>query len=665
LASVLAREPVWKNLPPNLHLRIRLLLERCLKKEPKDRYSGISDARVDIQEVIADPSGVFSPPIQTVQPRKKLQVGILWIVVAVVVAGIAVWMLKPPPAREPKGMVRFEYTLPEDQQLNIFGGLSIPLAVSPDGRQIVYSTNKGIYTRSVDELAARLITGTEVAHSVFFSPDSAWIGFFAEDKLKKVALSGGTPVTLLERNITTFGASWSADNTILFADTRGIMRVSANGGTPEVVVKPSGLLLFPQMLPDGKSVLYTVVASSSQGRVMVQSPRLGEPKELLATFRAHYISPGYIVYVLPNSNNASANMYAVEFDPVKLKVKSEPFLLVEGIVDGFVSDAGTLVYVPQSSGTAETVPATSSGSTLVWMNREGKEDALSAPSNWYHFPAISPDGTKVALSPLIPPGLDIYIWDLTRETLRRLTFGEGNNSLPIWTPDGKRIIFTSDREGNRGIYWKAADGTGEVEKLVSVPDKNLFAYCLSKDGKTLVVVETDSDYKKSDIGIVSMEGDHAVKLLLKEPHNETNPSISPDGKYMAYLSNEPGGAGIYVCPFPEVSKGKWQISGSDAEFARWSPDGRELYYNTKDAIMAVSVETEPSLKPGKTRKLFRAHLESSAGTSPSWDISPDGKRFLIVKWPERSGAAPPASTLRKMVVVLNWFEELKQKVPIR
>jgi Tol biopolymer transport system component len=270
----------------------------------------------------------------------------------------------------------------------------------------------------------------------------------------------------------------------------------------------------------------------------------------------------------------------------------------------------------------------------------------------------------VALSALININLDIYIWDLASETLRRLTFEKGSDGLPIWTPDGKRIIFLSEREGNRSIYWKAADGTGEVEKLVSVPDMHLLPYCLSKDGKTLVVMEMDSDYTKSDIGIVSMDGDHAVKLLLKEPYFETNPSISPDGKYMAYLSTDPGGTGIYVCPFPDVSKGKWQISGGDAEFARWSPDGRELYYNTKDAIMAVSVETEPSFKPRKTRELFRINLESGYGVSPSWDISPDGKRFLIVKLPERSGETPPASAPRKMVVVLNGLEKLKEKVPV-
>jgi Tol biopolymer transport system component len=411
--------------------------------------------------------------------------------------------------------------------------------------------------------------------------------------------------------------------------------------------------------------MYTAAAGNSQPRVMVQSPRLGEPKELFPGWRARYISLGYIIYLLPNSDNTSVNMYAVAFDPVKLEAKGEPFLFLESTFGGVVSDAGTLVYMPPPAAAEETVPTTASASTLAWINREGKEEPLSAPSNWYHYPAISPDGTKVALSALIDLNLDIYIWDLARETLTRLTFGKEGDVLPIWTRDGKRIIFGSGREGNGGIYWKAANGTGEEEKLVSVPDKNLLPRCLSKDGKTLLVTETDRAYTKSDIGIVSMEGDHGVKLLLKEPYLEMNPSISPDGKYMAYLSTEPGGTGIYVCSFPEVSKGKWQISGSDAEFARWSPDGRELYYNIEDAIMAVSVETEPSFKPGKTRELFRSNLETGYGYYPSWDISPDGKRFLIVKVSEASGAAPPASAPRKMVVVLNWFEELKEKLPLK
>jgi eukaryotic-like serine/threonine-protein kinase len=641
-------------LPANIHPRMREVLIRCLQKDMRRRYSGIGDARYEIEQVLADPNGAFLRSVQEVAPRAKLRTALPWAITAIlclIIVGAAVWYLKPPPSPEAKRVVRFEYDLPEDQQLT-------GLHVSPDGRQIVYSTTKGLFIRSVDELNARPIAGTEgIAYDLFFSPDGKYIAYFARNdkSLKKIAIGGGTPVTVLENYLRTQGLSWGPDNTILYGDYNGIMRVSANGGTPEIVVKAtSGPLFSPQMLPDGKSVLYMAYAGNNQSMVMVQSPQLGKPKELFAGAGARYISPGYIIYLL------HSNTYAVAFDPIKLEAKGDPVPLLEGTLGGAVSDAGTLVYVPKPAAAAQTAPTASSRSTLVWMNLEGKEESLRAPSNWYHTPAISPDKTKVASAALIDANLDIYVWDLARETLMRLTFEKGSDGLPIWTPDGKRIIFFSEREGNRGIYWKAADGAGQEEKLVSDPDKNLFPYCLSKDGKNLVVVEMDSAYTKSDIGIVSMEGDHAVKLLLKEPYLEMNPSISPDGKYMAYLSTDPKGPGIYVCPFPDVSKGKWQISGSGAEFARWSPDGRELYYNTKDAIMAVSVETEPSFKPGKTRQLFRANLENGYGSSPSWDISSDGKRFLVVKLPETSGAAPPASAPRKMIVVLNWFEELKR-----
>jgi len=299
----------------------------------------------------------------------------------------------------------------------------------------------------------------------------------------------------------------------------------------------------------------------------------------------------------------------------------------------------------------------------VWVNQEGKEESLRAPLNNYFNPAISPDGTKVALAAFVDANMNIYVWDLAREILTRLTFERGTDILPIWTPDGKRIVFASDRGGSRGIYWKAADGTGEVEKLSFMPDKNLFPWCWSSDGKILVTVEYDSAYTKSDIGTLSMEGDHTRKLLLKEQFLEANPNISPNGKYIACLSVESGRGEIYVRPFPEVSKGKWQISDGGAEFARWSPDGRELFYNTRDAIMAVSVETEPTFKLGKTRVLFRGAFVTGYGTTPSWDISRDGKRLLIIKPTASTGAAPTAASPRKIVVVLNWIEELKQRLP--
>jgi serine/threonine protein kinase len=659
LAAVIRSEPEWNSLPANLHWRLQEVLERCLKKDAKDRYHDISDVKVDVQRILTDPSGLMAQPA-IAAPRTRLRTMLPWLaaILGIIIVGIAIWLLKQPPPPEPRQVMRFEYDLPEGQQLT---GLDL----SPDGKQFVYSTTKGIYVRSVNELIAKLIAGTEgPASQPFYSPDGKSIGYFTpnDNWLKKIAITGGAPINLC--TALAQGAWWGADNTIVYSTiTGGIFRISANGGTPESLIKAKSEILFaPQILPDGKSVLYSAAASNTQMRVMVQSPKLREPKELFAGAGARYLPSGHIVYRMPNSNN----LFAVAFDLDKLKVIGSPVSILEGFLGGAVSESGNMIYVSQPAAVAQGAAGTaSSGPTLVWVNREGKEEPLGAPPHNYFNPKISPDGTKVALAIFVDANMDIYIWDLARETLTRLTFEKGTDILPIWTPDGKRIVFASDREGNRGIYWKAADGTGEDEKLSSTPDKNLMPWCWSSDGKTLVMMEMDSAYTKSDIGTLSMEGDRARKLLLKEKFLEANPNISPDGKYIAFLSAESGRGEVYVRPFPEVSKGKWQISDGGADFARWSPDGRELLYNSSDAIMAVSVETEPTFKPGKTKVLFKGAFIRGYGATPSWDISPDGKRLLIIKPPIRTGAAPTAAVLRKIVVVINGIEELKQRVPVK
>jgi Tol biopolymer transport system component len=262
--------------------------------------------------------------------------------------------------------------------------------------------------------------------------------------------------------------------------------------------------------------------------------------------------------------------------------------------------------------------------------------------------------------------LDIWIWDLVRETMTRLTFAEGEDASPLWTPDSKRIIYTSLRESKdvRDIFWKAADGTGQVEKLASAADKNLFPWSLSSDGKTLAVGEASQELSKWDIAVLSMEGDRNIKPLLQEEYNEFQPTISPDGKYMAYMSDESGEARIYVRPFPEVNEGKWQISTGYAESPLWSPDGRELFYIGNEGAIEVPLDTKSTFNAGKPRLLFQGLYVSGYGESPPWDISPNGKRFLMIKLPQATGEASTERIPRKINIVLNWLEELKERVPV-
>jgi len=431
------------------------------------------------------------------------------------------------------------------------------------------------------------------------------------------------------------------------------MRVSSDGGTPEALVKTKiGISILPQILSDGKSVLYTD-ATSNQMQIAVQSLQSGEPKALFAGAGAQYLPTGHIVYLSPNNN-----LFAVAFDLARLEVSGEAVPIVQNVEWYAVSDAGTLAYVPTGPGTED-----GDGRTLIWVDRKGKEEALHAPPANYHYPKISPDGTRVALTAVIDDNMDIWIWDPVRESRTRLTFDKALEMLPVWTPDGKRIVFASDREGHRGIYWKAADGTGTEEKLALIPGRALMPWSWSSDGKTLLIMNSDSAFSKYGIGTLSMEGNHAGKMVLEDEFGQANPNTSRDGKYVAYLSAESGHAEIYVRPFPEVNKGKWQISNGGGDTPLWSPDGRELFYISGDAVMAVSVETEPTFNCGKPRVLFKGSFVAGYGESPPWDISPDGKRFLMIKPPQSSASA--GEPQRKINIVLNWFEELKQKVPVK
>ncbi len=664
LASVIKGDVKLDLLPANLHPRVREALSRCLQRDLNKRYQDIRDARYEIEQTLADPSGVLVQPATMIKLRKKLRLGLQWfaaaIVLTAVIAATAVWRLKPSEARQ---VMRFYYELPEGQQLgNLFRQSN--LAVSPDGKQFVYSTTKGLYLRSMDELNAKLIAGTEGdTRQPFFSPDGKWIGYFSfsDRQLKKIAINGGAPVTLCPVSAMMVGASWSADNTIVYGQGPGdIMRVSANGGTPETLIKTkSRSSIYPHILPGGKSVLYTDAANPAQTRVMVKSLESGEPRELFAGAAFGYLPTGHIVFGLSNSDS----LFAIPFDLDAMEIKGGPVPIVEGVMGWgtqcAVSDSGTLVYMPG------TYTASIAQRTLVWVDRNGKEEPLTLPTNMYSNPRISPDGKRVALSVVVSPGSsqDVWVWDFGLKTLTRLTFDKGEDGCPVWTPDGKRIAFHTHQKDARGsIYWKAADGTGKDEAVGSFPGSEIFPSSWSSDGKTLLVTAGYAG-TAMDIGAQSVEGDKKYRPLLKEAYAEAQPHISRDGRWMAYASDESGQTQVYVRPFPDVNKGRWQVSASGGASPLWSPNGRELFYRNGDAVMAVPVRTEPVFTHEAAKILFRGTYYS-AWPSDDWDIHPDGKRFLMIKGPEASpsGATAPRP---KINIVLNWFEELKQRVPIK
>jgi serine/threonine protein kinase len=660
LAAVLMREPDFSTLPPNLHPRIRLLLERCLEKEPKNRYHDIADVRVDVQKALADPSGVLVLPTAGVESRTRLRTILPWVAVAgilmAVIAGVAVWKLKPP---EPPRVSRFYYALPKDQR---FSGLaSQVLDVSPGGNQFVFSTSGGLYLQQIGELDARFIAGTDDKPiDPFFSPDGQWIGYWSQSdrKLKKISISGGAPVPLADV-LYYMGAKWLGDNTIAYGTNfTGVQRISADGGNPERFLKAQTEVAgAPQPLPDGRSVVF-VVQTGGGSQIAVQSMlESGKRKLLFAGTDVQYVPTGHLVYTWEN------RLYAVSFDIDRLETAGRPVSMVEDVREFAVSDSGTLVFIRASGGTVPRATMMGVGPrSLVWVDRAGKEEAINIPHGYYLQPAISPNGKYVASTFADPKknNPNILSWDLIRETLTKLTNDEANNNSPLWTPDSRRILFSSSREGKQGVYWMAADGTGEIGKLGSAPDRTVTPICLSSDGKTLVTLEIYGR-NRFGIGTLNMDGDHTLRSLLPIG---VQPRISPDGRWMVYTSGESGQNEIYVRPFPEVKKNKWTISTKGGDSPLWSRDGHELFYRNGDAVIAVSVENEPTFNPGKPRILFTgAYVGTGLVEGTPWDISLDGKRFLMLKKVEVPTTAEEEP--HRINVILNWFEELKQRVPVK
>ena len=663
LAAVLMKDVDFTALPANLHPRVKEMLERCLQKDPKDRYSGIGDARFDVQKVFGDPGGVEVRGGGIVTNQMGFRSRFMWIaiiILALVVGGLTVLYLKHP---EKPQVVRSYWDLPTDQDFSTLN--SHALTISPDGSKFVYSTTNGLYVHDVDELNPKPIQGTNDNPSQpFFSPDGKWIGYFSltEHMLKKVSINGGPPVPLCKVNIFSSG-SWGKDDTIIYGDFPSrIMRISAKGGeAPSAIFEAEGMVIVPQILPDGKTVLFSHWSGAENPtKIVALSLKTGELKELLQGYSAQYTSSGHIVY------GSGGNLFAVSFDLDRLKVTGEAVSLNETVLQMAqllhysISDSGNLIYIQGKPGTS------ASGFTPVWVDREGNEEPLGARSDSYRDLRISPDKTSIAFS-IANESHDIWIWDVLRENLQPLTFDMSDDYCPVWMPNEKEILyFSSSGENRAGVYRKSADGTGDAEEIISNSSLDLFPSSISNNGNKLLLIERNTPVDSStginlDISVLSMEGERERSVLLNTNNNESSPMISPNGRYIAYQSNESGQYEVYVHPFPEINKGFWKISTNGGIHPLWAHNGHELFYislGNDPSVMAVEVETDPSFIKYNPKRLFPCNSYSIRPDSNPWDIYPDGKRFLMLKLPGTSSVTKDA--VDRIILVTNWFEELKE-----
>ena len=661
IAAVLEREADWQALPITTPAKIRELVRRCLHKDTQHRLRDIGDARIEIEEALASPAtaepSAPSKGIRALGRRALVASGSALLLVAVI-TGIAVWKLKPSSAPPPQPVTRTVITLPPGQELaGLESGPAV--AISPDGTHLAYvarqNGNQQLYLRPMDSEEAKPIPGTEGAVNPFFSPDGQWVGFSAGGNLKKVPVSGGAALTLAIVALPR-GASWGSQGIIAFAPTTdgALQQVSEAGGTPQLLTrleKKDNSQRWPEFLPGGKAILFAASATTSSwvnAQVGVQSLGTGERLNLIqGGTNPRYAPSGHLVYA------QGGGLTAVLFDPQRFAVKGPPVPVVERVLQSTVSgvaqynfsSTGSLVYIPGGVESAQ--------SRLVWVGRNGTAQPLAAPVRAYRGLRLSPDGSRVAVS-IQEQESQTWLYDFSRETLTRLTFEGSANYNPVWTPDGKRIAFNSNKEGPVNLFWQLADGSGGLERLTT-GEYNQAPMSWSPDGQVLAFIEVNPTTGR-DIWMLRM-GDRKAQPFLRTPATESAPRFSPNGRWLAYVSNESGRFEIYVQPYPGPGE-KWQISTEGGTEPVWNPNGRELFFRNGDKMMAADVTTQPSFSAGKPRMLFEEQFEPAPATFPNYDVSPDGQRFLMLKLVEQAEAAPT-----QINVVLNWFEELKQKVP--
>ena len=664
LAAIIKGEPDWSVLPSSAPPAIVTMLRACLARDRRRRISDIAAVTYILNHHVD--AGMPSGATVGTHARRRRWPAAVAIVAISAIVGYAVWILKPSPALQ---VVRFTITTSGGSALTP-SRIDRDVAITPDGSRIVYGGSNQLLVRGLDQFEPAVLTafggpsGSGAPRGIFVSPDGQWVGFFTGPAMQRVAITGGPAVRIATTDGQPRGATWGPDGTIVFATFApgtGLQRVSHLGGEPTVLTRPDRERgerdhWWPEFLPGGEAVLFTIRSGAGgieNTDIAVLDLRTGRSKVLIrGGSHAQYARSGHLVY------GVSGTLRAVAFDLRRLEVVSTPVPVLEGVAttgigaaNAAVAANGSLVYVPGSAGAG-------GQRTVVSVNREGRASPLPGlPADSYRDVRLSPDGARLALATTT----DVWTYDAARGTRNRLTTNAAQNRSPLWTPDGQRIIFTSTRAGYPELFWRSADGSGDDERLFARSREflDVLASSWSPDGKQLLFSEVSSNGRNA-ISRMAIAQRSEGEVLLRNESRLSFPALSPDGQWIAYMSEASDRAEIYVERYPQLGH-RQRISTDGGTRPLWSHDGRELFFLSLDGrhLLAVPMRSSATtLDAGRPQVVFEAGL-SIGGVGPwPYDVARDGRFFIL-----RDAQTESSGTPSNIAVVLNWFEDLKRRVP--
>ena len=672
LASVIKGDPDWSALPVDAPLPVRTLLRSCLTKDPRTRLADIAGAMFVLRH---GESLVVTAPVATgtdTGRRWSWRLGGAAALLLATVIAASGWIGWRSRSDDPlhTAVTTFSLTLPQGEQFTNAGRNLV--ALSPDGRRLVYSAGGRLNLRSMGELTVVPIRGTEgggptAPRGPFVSPDGEWVGYWTTNELKKIPIRGGAPVIVATiPGVQPMGANWTEDNTIVFAQLGGIWRVSAGGGSPEMLIKAEATRRFqhPQLLPGGKALLVTTLDLKrgnvwSLADIIVKPLDGGAEKRVANGGDARYLPTGHLVFVV------NGTLMAVPFDAGTLTA-GDPVALVEPVAESN-NNSGAFHFDVSASGTLVYATATGTSGDLytpVWVDRKGKETPLDTERRPYRYVRVSADNTRIAFD-VEGDNRDIWIWNVGQNAMSRLTTDMGMDRAPVFTRDGRRVFYSKDVDGIPNLFWQSADGVDKPEQLTRGLDAT-FAMTTAPDGTVLLRRSSGTQGGTSaDIYTLSLDGNREPKPLINAPQFlEQNAEVSHNGRWLAFQTNKSGRDEVLVRPYPSVNA-EWPVSTAGGSEPLWSADDSELFFRSPTgAIMRVRLNAGESFTASVPEQLLPGEglRRGQASGSPyrTYDVSRDGLRFLVLKSVPSQQRGPNGPD---MIVIQNFAEELKRRVP--